>query len=236
MQTCSERKESLCIYHDLVLKADPQAKRWRSRIARENDLLAIKIARRMQTVCKEDLDDLMQIARIGLLKAIDRFDPSKDVAFSSFAVPYIRGEILHHLRDHWGLLKIPRRWLETMERVDRLQKRFEQQGRKIEKREIAIALGVAPDRWQEIEEAFEVRPTLQLDDVLHVCEPMEDDRQELVAIAVRQAAQLPNLMRQCVTEHLLGGLRERAIAQQLNVDVAVVRQQIEEGLKRLREM
>ncbi|MDJ0705531.1 MAG: sigma-70 family RNA polymerase sigma factor, partial [Leptolyngbyaceae cyanobacterium MO_188.B28] len=47
----------------------------------------------------ESYEDLMQVGSLGLIRAIERFDMSKGYAFSSFAIPYIRGEIQHYLRD-----------------------------------------------------------------------------------------------------------------------------------------
>ena len=61
--------------------------------------------------CQETYDDLLQVGCIGLIRAIERFDLSKGRAFSSFAIPYIRGEIQHYLRDKSPSLRIPRNWL-----------------------------------------------------------------------------------------------------------------------------
>jgi RNA polymerase sigma-B factor len=57
-----------------------------------------------------DYDDLFQIGSIGLIKAIERFDPTKGCNLSTFAIPYILGEIQHFVRDREGLMKLPRRW------------------------------------------------------------------------------------------------------------------------------
>src|SRR3954451_8486739 len=69
--------------------------------------LARQLARRYQRA-EEPLDDLIQVASIGLIKAIDRFDASREVAFSSYAVPTILGEIKRHFRDRTWSGRVPR--------------------------------------------------------------------------------------------------------------------------------
>jgi len=62
----------------------------------------------------ESLDDLLQTASIGLIKAIDRFDPSVGVDFVSYAIPTILGEVKRYFRDHAWSLRIPRRLQELL--------------------------------------------------------------------------------------------------------------------------
>jgi RNA polymerase sigma-B factor len=69
--------------------------------------LARQLARRYQRG-GELLDDLNQVASLGLLKAIDRFDPERQTAFSSFAVPTILGELKRHFRDKGWSVRVPR--------------------------------------------------------------------------------------------------------------------------------
>ncbi len=79
-----------------------------------------------------DLDDLVQVGAVGLIKAADRFDASRGVAFSTFAEPTIEGEIRHHLRDRSTPVRIPRE-------LQRLGKRLRgRQG------ELGAQLGRAP--------------------------------------------------------------------------------------------
>jgi RNA polymerase sigma-B factor len=80
--------------------------------------LARQLARRYQRA-GEPLDDLLQVASIGLIKAIDRFDPEREIAFSSYAVPTILGEIKRHFRDRTWAVRVPRDLQELTLRVDR---------------------------------------------------------------------------------------------------------------------
>src|SRR3954464_8289978 len=80
--------------------------------------LARQLARRYQRP-EEPFDDLFQVACLGLVKAIDRFDVSRDVAFSSYAVPTILGEIKRYFRDRTWSVRVPRDLQELALRVDR---------------------------------------------------------------------------------------------------------------------
>ena len=68
---------------------------------------------------EEPIEDLEQVAGIGLLKAIDRFDPDRGVAFSSFAVPTILGELRRHFRDTTWALRVPRQLQELTLKIER---------------------------------------------------------------------------------------------------------------------
>jgi RNA polymerase sigma-B factor len=88
-------------------------------LVRDHLPLARQLARRY-SFGREPLDDLVQVATLGLLKAIDRFDHSRLTAFSSFAVPTILGELKRHFRDHGWWVRVPRDLQELAIRVERV--------------------------------------------------------------------------------------------------------------------
>jgi RNA polymerase sigma-B factor len=86
--------------------------------------LARAVARRYDR-SGEPLDDLVQVASLALVKAIDRYDPQRGAAFSSYAVPTIAGEIKRHFRDRAWLVRPPRDVQELTLRVDRAAERLQ---------------------------------------------------------------------------------------------------------------
>ena len=115
--------------------------------------LATRLARRYHRG-GEPLEDLVQVASIGLLKAIDRFDPARGVAFSSFAVPTIAGELKRHFRDKGWSMRVPRDLQELALRVDRATERLVHElGRAPTAAEIAHDVGVSIEQVLEAREA-----------------------------------------------------------------------------------
>ena len=101
----------------------------------------------------EPLDDLIQVGTIGLIKAIDRFDPSRGLEFTTYATPTILGEIKRHFRDKGWSIRVPRRLQELSAKVnqatDDLTKELQ---RSPSTEEVAAKLGVSVD---EVLEAME---------------------------------------------------------------------------------
>jgi RNA polymerase sigma-B factor len=115
--------------------------------------LAHRLARRYQR-SEEPLDDLVQVASLGLVKAIDRFDVGRDVAFSSYAVPTILGELKRHFRDSTWSVRVPRDLQELALRVDRAVSELSLGTRRAPTvAEIAAAVGTSEERVLEALEA-----------------------------------------------------------------------------------
>lgn len=112
----------------------------------------------------ESMDDLVQVGTVGLILAIDRFDPAQDVKFSTYAMPTIVGEIKRHFRDKTWQVKVPR-WLQELS----LSARRAQQtltirlGRPPLISEIAEALGASEDETLQALEVAEIAAALSLD-------------------------------------------------------------------------
>ncbi len=112
----------------------------------------------------EALEDLVQVGTIGLINAIDRYDPSRDIKFSTYAMPTIVGEIKRHFRDKTWHVKVPR-WLQELS----LNARKAQQtlsvrlGRPPTVGEIADHLGVTEEDALEALEITQIASAVSLD-------------------------------------------------------------------------
>ena len=90
-----------------------------------------------------DMEDLFQIGSIGLLKAVDNFDPGFDVKFSTYAVPMIMGEIKRFLRDD-GMLKVSRSIKENQYKIYKMREKMEKVlGREPNIRELSKAMNMS---------------------------------------------------------------------------------------------
>src|SRR4029077_8922872 len=114
----------------------------RNELVEANVRLAGVLARRFQHR-GEPLDDLRQVALVGLLKAVERFEPERGLQFSSFATPTIIGELKRHFRDRGWAVRVPRRIQELYLTLDRTVNDLSQElGRPPTPAEVARRAGV----------------------------------------------------------------------------------------------
>lgn len=159
----------------------------------------------------EPLDDLMQVGYLGLLKAIDRFDPDRGLEFTTFATPTIMGEIKRHFRDKGWSVRVPRRLQELSAKVnqatDALTAKLQRSPR-IE--EIADHLGASVDEVLEAMESSSAYSSVPLE------APSGSDSDDAPSIMDRYAAEDNDLAvtddRMIIEEALAGfSPREREV-------------------------
>jgi RNA polymerase sigma-B factor len=166
-------------YHQ---EADPSA---REALVERFLPLARQLARRYQRG-GEPLDDLVQVASLGLLKAIDRFDPARETAFSSFAVPTILGELKRHFRDKGWSVRVPRDLQELAVKVDRVGEQISGElGRAPTPAEIAEAIGASTEAVLEAREAAAAYRAVSLD------RPRDEEDDDATGIADSVGAEDP---------------------------------------------
>ncbi|MBW4487721.1 MAG: RNA polymerase sigma factor SigF [Trichocoleus desertorum ATA4-8-CV12] len=201
--------------------------------------------------CTENYEDLLQVGCIGLIRAIERFDMSKGHAFSSFAIPYIRGEIQHYLRDRGSSIRIPRRWQALQKQAAwTIQNLQTQLNRQPTDAEVAAKLEIAVSEWQEIKLALKNRSPLSLD------APVRDEDEgsaslgELVPdnqyrsfqlaqedqIRLQQALlQLEHRTREILEFVFLYDLTQKETAERLGISAVTVSRRVKKGLHLLKQ-
>jgi RNA polymerase sigma-B factor len=143
--------------------------------------LVHSVAQRFARRSGEPVEDLVQVGAIGLIKAVDRYDPSKGRKLRALAVPAIEGEIRHHLRDRTALVRTPRPVHELGARARKAQADLTaRDGKAPEASAVAEAVGAGED---EVEEALAAgRPTVELD-AEAVAAPDADPAQERALVS-----------------------------------------------------
>lgn len=180
----------------------------RELLVRHNLLLVRKVAARFSGV--EQMDDLFQVGSIGLLKAIDDFDLSRDVSFSTYAVPRIMGEIRMYLRDN-NHVKVSRDILRISAQVKRCRRKLEQDlGREPTVGEVAAALNLGVEEVAAAETAVEAPADLTEVDAT---ESMDDVRVALKEVIGR----LELRERQVITLRFFQDMSQSEVSKKLGI-------------------
>jgi RNA polymerase sigma-B factor len=205
--------------------------------------LAHRLARRFRHF--DDIEDLEQVAAIGLVKAIDRFDPERGTAFSSFAFPTILGELRRHLRDRAWALRVPRDLQVLATRLEPLSIELATQlGRFPTAAELAEHTGSTIEQVLDALQARTARHAISLD------QPSSDADEPALEIAVEEAAfseaddatamdellsELSDRQRQILRLRFSADLTQSEIGEIVGVTQMHVSRVLRTSLERLRE-
>jgi RNA polymerase sigma-B factor len=196
--------------------------------------------------CHETYEDLLQVGCLGLIRGIEKFEISRGHAFSSFAIPYIRGEIQHYLRDKGVTVRIPRRWLAIQQQAIGVSRSLrEKYNRQPTDSELSAALEISVAEWQEIKLAWVNRAPLSLDVPIQDGEEGAASLGELVPdsryrsfqlaqedqIRLQQALlQLEQRTREVLEFVFLHDLTQKQVAERLGISVVTVSRRVKKGL------
>ncbi len=195
----------------------------------------------------EQLEDLVQVGSIGLIKAIDRFDLSRNVDLRTYAIPTIVGEIRRHFRDHGWALHVPRRLKELNVRLSTLMDDLNGRlGRSPTVAELAEAAGVEEE---EVIDALEAAQAYSVDSLsappsdgselerMHLIgedEPAYETAEDRGVLAPGLAA-LDERERRILHLRFVEGLTQSQIAREIGISQMHVSRLIRRALDKMRE-
>lgn len=224
----------------------------RNQLVKLNLGLVRKEAYRWLNYSTETYDDLLQVGSLGLIRAIERFDVTKGHAFSSFAMPYIRGEIQHYLRDKSPQVRIPRRWQVLHKQgvllSQELRDQFQRQPTDLE---VADKLGVPIAEWQQVKLAASNRSPLSLDAPVgeeesgasSLGEVVPDQHYRSFQLAQEDQLRLQHALQsleqrtcQILEFVFLQDLTQKETAELLGISAVTVSRQVKKGLIALRKL
>jgi RNA polymerase sigma-B factor len=225
---------------------DPDREKLREELVRGFLPVAQHIARRFSNR-GEPLDDLIQVATVGLINAIDRYSPDRGSDFFSFAVPTISGEVRRHFRDLGWSMRVPRRLKDLHVSINGAVSELSQSlGRAPKPSEIAEHLGAPVSEVLEGLEASEAYRSSSLDEMLSseqgsatVGELVGAADAELDRVDFRQAlrpvlAELAERERTIVLLRFFGNMTQTQIADRVGISQMHVSRLLAQTLDRLR--
>jgi len=196
----------------------------------------------------EPLDDLIQVATIGLIKSVDRFDPNRGVEFSTYATPTIVGEIKRHFRDKGWAVRVPRRLQELRLALTSATAELSQQhGRAPTVAELAAHLRLSEDDVLEGLESANAYSTLSLDvpeqgeqDSPLVADSLGAEDEELEGVEYRESlkpllAKLPLREKKILLLRFFGNMTQSQIAEEIGISQMHVSRLLARTLAQLRQ-
>jgi RNA polymerase sigma-B factor len=228
---------------------DPARRRARDELVTLHLPLVQFLARRFRDR-GEPLEDLVQVGTIGLIKAVDRFDPQRGVEFSTYATPTIVGEIKRHFRDKGWAIRVPRRLQELRISLGQATAELSQKsGRAPTVAELAAHLGISEDEVIEGLEGAQAYSTASLD--AHVggddgeespslVDRLGSDDLDLEAVEYRESlkpllAALPSRERRILALRFFHGMTQSEIAAEVGISQMHVSRLLAKSLATLRD-
>ncbi|MGH9067939.1 MAG: SigB/SigF/SigG family RNA polymerase sigma factor [Acidimicrobiales bacterium] len=240
----ARRDELRRLFAELAVSHDPEIRR---RLIEAHLGLAEYLARRFANR-GETLDDLVQVSRIALLKAVDRYDPGRGVEFSTYATHTIAGELKRHFRDKGWAVRAPRRMQELYLRLSQTISILSQEkGRSPTIAELAAETRVTEDEVLEAMEAGQAYRFASLDtpgagdeeNEALAARLGEEDREfagaEDRAILSPLIAELPRRQQAILHLRFFEGLTQSDIASRLGISQMHVSRLLARSLAQLRE-
>lgn len=205
----------------------------------ESHLPLVRAIARRYSGQGESLEDLVQVGAVALVKASDRFDPERGVAFATFATPAVEGEILRHLGDRSGTVRIPRELRRMTSQLKPTRAGLAATlGRAPTVDELATALGVEHDdieRALQAERAREPTSSASDDAVQDATEPESFDSSDDRLLLAAGAQVLDDRERRIVFLRFHADMTEREIARSLGISQSQVSRLLARALSKLRE-
>ena len=196
----------------------------------------------------EPLDDLVQVATIGLIKSVDRFDPERGVEFSTYATPTIVGEIKRHFRDKGWAVRVPRRLQELRLSLTTATSELSQRnGRSPTVHELAQHLKLSEEEVLEGLESANAYSTLSLDvpeagddEAPAVADSLGAEDDALEGVEYRESLkplleQLPPREKKILLLRFFGNMTQSQIAEEVGISQMHVSRLLARTLAQLRE-
>lgn len=126
----------------------------RNILVEQNLGLARKVAHAAAKSNNQLYEDMYGLAVVGLIKGVERFNPFENNYFSSFAMPYIRGEIQHYLRDKCSTIRLHRKYQDLATKRNKVIRKYEKDGIFPKRNQLIEELGISAEIYDELEIAI----------------------------------------------------------------------------------
>ncbi|MFI8191154.1 RNA polymerase sigma factor SigF [Streptomyces sp. NPDC085946] len=243
-----DRSEARAMFLKLreLQNGSPEYAELRNQLVRMHLPLVEHLARRFRNR-GEPLDDLTQVATIGLIKSVDRFDPDRGVEFSTYATPTVVGEIKRHFRDKGWAVRVPRRLQELRLSLTTATAELSQlHGRSPTVHELAEKLAISEEEVLEGLESANAYSTLSLDvpdtddESPAVADTLGAEDEALEGVEYRESLKplledLPPREKRILLLRFFGNMTQSQIAQEVGISQMHVSRLLARTLAQLRE-